>query len=494
MNKKLKQLFFVVPLLYICFLSCSKDNSSLLTVSETKLLFTKEASDRKVTVTTNQKQWNFITDADWMKITQSGNTFTIHVAENRTAIERKGKIMIMAGESKQEIDVVQQASDLVVRGLPHKIEIDQWGEERTYEMYTNTSDWYIISNAAWITVTSNYPRKEIMIAIAENKSWNMRKTVLSIVSEGKIKDVVIYQKGAMFYILPFLKFGENYSSVSLFEKSRHSIELNPKNYKTASPAFPLISYKFHHNNKLSEAIIFAGSPEVIKHKSFNTFITAHQFSLVSAFPDEENKSIILYENDNGNAFIEAMAYTAQEKAAVVFREVPYQPQNYPTFKKLPHGMNDFTANMEQVKAWEILHGGIFNNLESNPEVLHFDVKSPPWENRRYLMNQKDQVKQIDCLFSDITQAFYSCEGEYYLTREFKHLLKKEGFAFIEIVENPWMGRIYFYANNKREVIGASIIKRYESKEKLRLSYLFSSEAETTRENMNISHKFLNKSQ
>lgn len=438
----------------ICITSCTNKDETLLTVSKTNLSFPKEAAAETVEVNTSETKWSAITVVNWVNLKKSGKRLTINVLENVTTSERKTKVMVLGAGIDQAIEIVQSASEPKVIALPDSLKIDQQGGRHKFYIQTNMSNWTATSNANWISVMPKPYKNELVVDIAENKKKLPRKATLTITSGEVIAHVTIHQKKAMYYFLPCLEFGANPFTIAEFENARQSTSLGNGNYLTISPAFSRIMYVFSKKGLFVETKMFAQSSDIILHEDFDRFMTDNQFRLISFVPDRTSK---LYELDKNNYFIEAIAKT-KKTCEVTFNKIPNQPKAYPTFKKLPYAMNNFTANTEKIKAWEKSKGGKFNKELSNSDLLYFDVNEKTWVCNRYWMNIKDIVYRIDCAFSNLTLAFYKIDNESYLTREFRTLLAKEGFFLVEIENTPWTpNKIYRYENDaKKRIIEISI--------------------------------------
>lgn len=413
----------------------------LLTVSETYVEFSKEAASQRITITTGKEKWTAVCGAEWIKLHETEKALTISVPNNDETVVRKGRIMVFSAGVGQVINVVQNASKIMITDFPNNFEVNQWGGEHVLEIKSNTKKWIVDSDADWITLTTKPHKGEIIININENKNRQARETILTLTAGNISKKIIVKQQGILYYLLPCLKFDSDITTVAKFEIARHSKAFSPQDYVTVSPVFTRIFYNFN-SNKLLEIKLYTLA-EATLHRNFDQFMTEHQFELTSVRHDQKIK---IFEQNKGDYYVEAIV-RVDYNSQILFSKIPNQKKATPTFKEFPYAMNDFTANPEQIKAWESAHGGIIEEDQIDKRSLSFKVNNDSWFKRVYFFKFDDNsLKQINLMFTDISLAFYRINKEYYLTKELKKLLKKEGFSFFQRINNLMTGKIYFYDN------------------------------------------------
>lgn len=94
----------------------SGKNKGKISVSVDQLHFTASGGEQTFTVTTSLKDWTAGTWNNFIKCKQEGNTVTVIVDPNLTAQEKKGTVIVQAGEESCSVAVIQEPKGGVVIG------------------------------------------------------------------------------------------------------------------------------------------------------------------------------------------------------------------------------------------------------------------------------------------------------------------------------------------------------------------------------------------
>lgn len=429
--------------------SCKNDEveNPTLTLSEMSVQLPKAASEKAITVATNQEEWAAMANAEWIHLIRDGNTLTIKVDENLTTQKRRGEVAVLALITKI-ISVEQEGSAVSIVTMPDKLEVDQWGGKFQFDVESNTQDWTISTDAKWLKLTPKRFKGEVIVEIDENFDRADRVAKLIFQSQGKLaQEFTVAQSGIMYNILPFMEFGKTADDINEFELGRRSKLLAKPGwfvpywqFETKSEAFNLIHY------------------EVIEIKNKERYKLAKVFAKSSDFFDKEKTSFVAFLKDHGfedkgnNVFfnteknVEAIIKDTEEKPYVQYRFIPKQTKAYTTFSEFPYGLLEFyTADSLRVAEYEKINGGKLNPEKSttNPDAVRFyhwyDVKRGDAYARSYfIQNQPDDKTMVETAqyFSKQSLVFWDYEGEAVLTNEFMALAKKEGFEYVKL-EDEW---------------------------------------------------------
>lgn len=451
MKKNLLVLMMIAGLIFAT--SCVKDDidEPTLTLAETEWQAPMEASEKAISVITNQTNWTAAPNAEWVETTQSGNTLTIKVAKNHETITRKAVVKVIAGGIGKDITVIQAATNVSIVTIPDKLEVDQWGGKYQFDVDANTRDWKVISDADWTVVTAKQFKGEVEVEVAENISREARvaKIILESNDGNEKKEFTINQSGIMYHILPYLIPRVNQETVKQFEESRKSsIVMNLDllfgrfySFNTKSPAFPQIQYTFTEN-KLTKVSSVASSSDVMKDPKFEKMMIDEGYI---ASGNTYTKEVLIGENlfiINASVFIGDDA--ADETSGVIFTFEPKQTKDMPTFKTIPLGYTGFGSGKAEIDEYEIANGGTYNSKTS--EYIfdggywyhYYDVNTTELLARAYFVLDDERYGLLETAqyFLDGEKAFFEVDGEAYLTKEFMELATSEGFEYIGFV-NRW---------------------------------------------------------
>lgn len=426
--------------------SCQKDDAleeSSLSLSEVSLNLPKASSEKNITVTTNQTEWTAMANVNWLDLTVSGTTLIVKAAENTTTMERKGKIMVMAGGVGRAIEVAQAATDVTIVTIPDKLTVDQFGGNFQFDVNANTDEWTVTTDADWITVTAKQFKHEVVVNVSENEDREERVAKLILAGGETVKEFTITQSGIMYFILPYLGFYESAFAVRDFEYARRSEvitlpgELTDEylwRYKVRSPFFDVVEYTAF-SDSYKRATILAKDKQLFD-KELPNF---KAFLIENGFEDNGNNTYIYREKN-----ILATIVANELNPYVDYQCIPKQTQAYPTFDKFPYGFTDFTALKAQISEYEVANGGTFNadrsfeDETSRDHTLWFDVKKGDLSTRSYLLRggvgaTKYLVETVQ-YYTKKELVFWEYYGDLFLTNEFMTLMKEENFEYLGIFD------------------------------------------------------------
>lgn len=457
--KKLLFLFAVLCAMVIS--SCQNENNTTLEISEVSLDLPKVASDNTVTIATDADTWSAFTTAEWITTKANGGELTVSVMENTTTKERSAKVVVIAGEMSQTIDIHQAASDVTIVTLPDKLNIDQWGGTFQFDVNANTKDWTISSDADWVTLNPKQFKSEVVVQVAENTDRAERIATLTLTAGSATQQFVINQSGIMFFIFPHLEFGCDALSIKNFETARKSELMGQPDglfnrdkwtYVTKSAAFSTVRYEVGANG-LTKVIMFTatkdfGQTELDNYKAYLTS---------NGYVDKGNN---VFGNEAASAEVTLIMEAADPQ--VVFTYKPTQPQAYPTFSTFPYGLVNFKSTEADIKTYEAANGGTYNGTNSviDPtratNILYFDIQGDPFARAYFVSNTDPKVlSEAAQYYKDWSKAFFQLKGQYYLTKEFVALVAKEGFVF-QGMTKAW----YVYVNEAKNLTMGVTVAKY----------------------------------
>lgn len=435
-----KNVLLIVLISLLGFSSCQQDDDIDLSVSESSLDLPKAASENRISITTNSDSWNAFSNVEWISTEEENEELIVTVTENNTTQDRIGKVVVIAGEMTQTIDIHQAASDVTIVTLPDQLDIDQWGGTYQFDVDANTQDWAISSDVDWVKLTPKQFKGEVVVEVAENTERLSRVATLSLTGGSTVKQFLIKQDGIMFFIFPCLDFGSDGIAIKNFELARRSDLVKQPDglfnadqwmYQTKSKAFDVITYQIPAAG-LAKVILFAANQDILTTEldNYKTFLLDNGYT-------EKTTNVFVNPEKNTEAAIHPEAQDPQ----IIFSFVPTQPQAYPTFSAFPYGFENFNGLEADVRAYEAANNGTFNDTKSSIDpaeesnFLFFDVANSEAVARAYFINNADPkvVSETAQYFKDWSKGFFQSNGQYYVTNEFSALLEKEGFEF----SNPY---------------------------------------------------------
>ncbi|WP_282918493.1 BACON domain-containing protein [Porphyromonas macacae] len=483
MKSKLYILLGLIAMLFVAP-SCDKGNDyeeAELKVSETSLTFAKKGEEKVVTIETNKEKWNAMAGVEWLTLVREGKSLKIKAAPNAQPAERKGEVLVMSGDASVTIAVTQTATDIIFDIDQTEISLPQEGGGEMVAVTTNSENWSVeLEKPAdnWVKFSLNKKAGTINIK-ADANDGALRVTKLIAKNGAILKEIIVKQQGvaSVKYILPLFKNPVGAYELISFEKKRGSFLIGHSNalpgwgvfeesyyFCTPSTVFPDLQYAINIESKKTAYIRMAGSDiEAVKSPDYKAMLKENGFTIT-----DENENGFIGENEEAGFDIK-VDYNVNGFSVVTFKAILKQPKDYPTFKEFPYGPYQWLNNPKwkyaQIKAEE-LKNGFTVDAESNSQqfpsevaflLLKEEKKETDITFRGYFFDWNKStpeakrglnIERID-IFENLNLGAWEEDGKYYLTKEFKALLKKEGFVFLKSGTG-----IEFYLHKEKNLVAA----------------------------------------
>ena len=135
----MRQLFrslFSLFLLLILLIACKTQElpeEVTLELSTTSLTFDKGGSEQTLTVTTNRSHWTATSpqEADWVVLTQEGNTLKVRAKANQQGQDRQGSVIVNAGGEQRRVALRQSASEVLLDLGANRVTFPVEGDKRS---------------------------------------------------------------------------------------------------------------------------------------------------------------------------------------------------------------------------------------------------------------------------------------------------------------------------------------------------------------------------
>ncbi len=447
MKKILLAMLAITGLVFAASCSDDDDNDVTLSLSQEVVEFGKEAGEKSITVSTDAEKWSAIGSADWIDVKINGTNLVVKVAENETVYDRKGKVLVVAGNANATIEVMQKSEDGTASVIPEKISVEDTKGQAVVEVNANDKKWTAESDSEWLKVEAKPYKAELVLMYDQNEKLEDRTAIVTITVGGDKTRVDVKQLGKMVFLIPYpdLTKGTR-EQVMTFEEERKnkfdeekSTETNLE-YKTRSKEmFPTMRYTFTEDKKIKECILNPVSAEVMREKldDFKKFLVEKGF-------EAEADLMFVNKEISMTAEVRFTSFWGMEFVTVIFKPIPIQDKEYPTFSEFPYGFIEWGAMKDKIDAYEAEKGGVFD--EGNSSIGKPNENDLLWYNipkdkggeaeasvRAYFVGQAEQPKpglvETAQVFKKTTMAFYMFNGEPVLTKEFKELCEKEGFEY-----------------------------------------------------------------
>ena len=325
--------------------ACKRSNDieePTLDLSKNTLTFAKEASEQSVTVQTNKDSWTaFVTQGDWLALTQEGTTLKVKAQANNQGTERTASVVVNAGGLQRVIAVKQTSGSVILEPDRALVEIPAEGKTEKVYFETNTNQVKVAlgAEADWLTLTQG--QNSFTVTVKANEKSSKRSAKVILTAGTATKEVEIRQAGKEFYVLPLVDFPADLTRVCAYEQGRNHILIKTpdgfinKNYYrflTKSPVMTFIQYYFDTENAKG----FAGASSVCfdtklvkDNAEFDAFLADNGFTDKKQGKDANE---IIYRHARVDLVV-----TVQSNGAIIATE--YQPKgqdkDYPTFSTLP---------------------------------------------------------------------------------------------------------------------------------------------------------------
>ncbi len=448
MNKVLLLMLSIAGLLLIT--SCSDDEPEMasLSLSKNSVVIKKDATEANVVVTTNQNDWSAFSLDNWLEVSCDGSILKIKATKNETVAPRKGQILVIAGSTNTTIGVTQEGvpGDIVLSD--DTVVLEQYAGTAVVDVVTNDKEWTATTDVDWLTLNLKKRKEELHISYTKNTERAERVAKIFITAGDKNKELLVTQKGILFFLMPFDEVGSDANMMLDFEMARKSLLIRQPDgnnntslwdFRTRSALFPEVRYVLP-GNSLSQMVTFADK-ELLKKElaEFEKYLIKNGY---------EKKSNLLY----GNIEKELEATINTDEGYVHYVYTPSQDKAYPTFKEFPYGFIEWGAKKDKIDTYEADNKGISNDeytIINAPgksyDFLFYDVTDEDEEKpiaRGYWVYHEDKsnpgLLETAKYFEKVELVFFKAgDGTMRLTNEFKALCQREGFEFVKYQEGTY---------------------------------------------------------
>ncbi|SUB77325.1 BACON domain-containing protein [Porphyromonas macacae] len=430
--------------------SCKEkeDVQPALSLSEEELTFSHETSEKSISVNTDQSKWIAVSESGWIQTFKQENVLLVKVEANKNTEERAGYVKVLAGGRSSAVKVIQKGSDFFIRTDKQKLSVDNFGGVFPVTVLSNLKEWRIEGlTESWISVKSKVFNKEIEIKVDEYNGESPRVAIFTLSAvDGKVKTTItVEQSGVPEFILPCLVFGADPHTVKDFElKRRNYLTSVPDDlvntdswiYTTTYSKFSKIDYKVY-DHKYMMARLIPKDPAFLQQPDAGGFISFLKAEGFLPVPGKDNVYSKVVDRFN----VEAAVLPDVSKPDVRFTFEAIQARSYPTFETYPQYL--FSFDGKEIEKYEKEKGGLFWK-EKSTSTLWIYLGTDPWVSRTYAMVSRYVIHA----FENIELALFQVEGVYFLTKEFKELMRKEGFEF-ETYDYPT--RSYLFKNAGKNI-------------------------------------------
>lgn len=459
---KMKATFSLLLPLLMFLGSCTVDGdveeATLEVSGEEVLVFTKDASEQKIQVTTNQARWRATSNAEWVTTTEEGETLTIAVEKNIVRKERKAQVLISSGAAQRVLTIVQAQAGLEVQCFPNKLTSSQWATDFQIDVMANTNNWTATCDAAWVKVEALPHARMVKVRLLENKLEEERTANIQVKLNDNEEDtfiIPVQQTGKFSYILPFLDFedGSRYS-VKRFEAARKSL-LNKEDtgdysgwidFYTQSSMFPMVTYTIHGMNAMMHAQIDAVDKTYLQGEHLDVVVARLQ---AMGFTEIREPKRIMY-NPEKRILAEIKPDYKDSTPHILFTYYPKQKGTFKTFDKFPYtfGMSPEEAKKEitlaDIETYEKKQGSSFLREIKFPNGFpRFRSYETPKEGvitrRNYFFSEVESGVMTTSVtyYDNFNLAFWDYRSYPVFTEEFIALAAKEGFKYdrLDLIDN-----------------------------------------------------------
>ncbi|MDR3094382.1 MAG: hypothetical protein LBU62_07075 [Bacteroidales bacterium] len=150
-----------------------------LTLYTSTISFTAVAAQNTFSVTTNASSWDVNSNQSWCTATKSGNTVTVAIAENQSAVDRTANVTVtLPGNQTAIVNITQAKPTLTLS----KTEINfakTPANSETFTVTSNVSSWTTVSsNQSWCTVSKN--GNTVTVSATQNTTGSLRQATVTV--------------------------------------------------------------------------------------------------------------------------------------------------------------------------------------------------------------------------------------------------------------------------------------------------------------------------
>lgn len=461
MKSKLYYLLWLLAIMPIAFLSCDDNNDyeeATLEVSANPVSFAKAGGEQTVEITTNRDKWvaSSPLESSWLTLTQNGTQLTVKAAVNAEGVERKGYILVNAGDATAKINVTQSAGDIYLNISTEAAAFGIEGGEQRIDVVSNGTFKVEVEEAAktWLNASYMEGTTYFTLTAAENAGAEARAGKVYVTAGSVTKEVAVSQEAKVVerVLLPFVGAPATIGKISQFEQARGSAII-----KTPDGLFNAYQYHFATSNDDFPIIIYACEDAYSNYAQAAT--ATKEKTLCSGNEFEAFMTAKGFENQgDGNYVHKEFPYTItviieEDGATIMSNYTPKQDKDYDTFSEIPlKKQMGWTGLAEESKhgskyevavAWEEEIGGTFNaEMSAMPKFAWFDPAEADANitSRGYwIYNESDkgvtaefygEISGARIIYNQTDLAMWLDGSSYYLTREFEKLLADAGFTYL----------------------------------------------------------------
>lgn len=186
----MRKLFFFILLLTV-FVSCSKDEETLFTLSSNEVSFDVSGGELFVSVTTDGN-WSCNYDEDWLLVRKQQNKIRIIVDENPNSESRTAIIKVLCnGSIRSSIKVNQEGVSFEIPD--ETIIVSSIGEEKQVSIRCNTSDYMVDCSEEWIEAIKN--AKGLLVKVMRNYDMADRTGIIKLI-QGSVENTLSIKQNA----------------------------------------------------------------------------------------------------------------------------------------------------------------------------------------------------------------------------------------------------------------------------------------------------------
>ena len=168
----------------------------ILTVDNTELIFSAEAAEQTIIVTSNV-DWTAKSNKSWCTISPASGSrdgvVTVTAEANETGKDRTAKVVISSENESQTVVITQVAGEMLEVNV-EEIEFGCLAAEKTITVKANVP-WTIESDSDWCTVDPASGDKSVKVTVYVSRNFedDVRNAVLTLKSAGKTVTVTVSQ-------------------------------------------------------------------------------------------------------------------------------------------------------------------------------------------------------------------------------------------------------------------------------------------------------------
>lgn len=452
-----------------------------LSLSVKTLTLDKQGTSQEIAVTTNQSKWNASSNVEgqWLTLEQQGTKLVVTAEPNTESTDRKGVIIVYAGNLQEKVMVTQSAADIILEVSPEEINMPYTGGSKFIAVKSNSRTWEVELGEEVDWVTLNKLGEMVEVAVKPNETGALRTIKIYAKSGTAQKEIILNQQTKVNtkYMLPYLEPQlKNDVELVKYEIARGNILLSysPENvffgtvfgmtssFGYTCEAFFEVDYSYNPGGTIKQILMKSDKIDLMKSQELKDLLKNEGFKIdrekeSQYFASKEITSgktkvllegqVVFQENPNG-----------KPNAGILFKTTPIQTQPYKTFDSFPYvnseWINDPKVPFTSIKDKELAKGATVkieqkydpNKYPKWKDLVYLHLfqlaeNEKPMVNRSYFRSGEadpqnpDQPKDLNdeqlVVWNEPTLAMWGQGRDWKITNEFKALLEKEGFEFLQ---------------------------------------------------------------